>query len=77
MTAPVTLTAAQERALDWLPGDGRDRDLIAAIYDAPDRGVMRRLRMKGLAQSTVGSGDFVWRLTPAGLALKAERARAE
>ena len=71
MTKPM-LTAAQQRALDWLPADGCTR--ISAGRMAPALSSLERAFPKAVRQcwqhsSNDGEVFAGWRLTPAGVAM--------
>jgi hypothetical protein len=79
MTAPVKLTPAQQRALEWLPGDGGWRTgagrLTAALWSLrwSVRGWGKCCEREWGRYGANGGKGYRWRLTAAGLALRASR----
>jgi hypothetical protein len=74
----VTLTPAQERALEWLPGDGTWRALHREEADALGAPLRELDYRYGLARCRIEpAGPGFWTVefcaTPAGLALRASR----
>lgn len=73
MILSYRFTPAQRRALDWLPSDGSwsgpADDLLRYSLDC--------LADMNLARAQWGDRSTPWRLTPVGMAVKAEIERAE
>ncbi|MBP0492186.1 hypothetical protein [Roseomonas indoligenes] len=65
----AALTQPQRRALSWLPGDGSwTRSLTEQVE------MLEEMRGMGLAENDM-EGSAYWRLSPDGMALKAEVGR--